>query len=318
LLCLFNSARASTTGTALGWAAVGGLASNFALMMRPTNLTLVVAWNVGLAASLIVSRTPEVHRARVAAGYAGTWLATAAAVWTPQFVYNLSHGHSGIFPVIAGPILEGQLKWGILFLRSGSVVRSDGLPWPLFFPNPWCVDPGADYYFHLPWYTWYLTHPWNGLATMTGHILSAFTFDYPFTYIYNQNAFYSMPAATVTWAIAALGVFHGARVLLWCRVAQPPQRSAVVTAVAVLFVLGIGVLACVTVENRFAAIPLAILSVLAVHLLLTRQGQLRWALALALIAAMLGAGFSENQRRAAFEFPRTGLQYECVDKVRVR
>src|SRR5262245_2744539 len=213
LLCLFNSARASSTETALGWAAVGGLASNFALMMRPTNLTLVIAWNVGLAASLIVSRTPEVHRARVAAGYAGTWLATAAAVWTPQFVYNLSRGHSGIFPVIAGPILEGQLKWGILFLRSGSVVRSDGLPWPLFFPNPWCVDPGADYYFHLPWYTWYLTHPWNGLATMTGHILSAFTFDYPFTYIYNQNAFYSIPAATVTWASAALGGFHGARAL---------------------------------------------------------------------------------------------------------
>src|SRR5262249_54263143 len=76
----------------------------------------------------------------------------------------------------------------------------------------------------------------------------------------------------------------------------------------------IGVLAFVTVENRFAAIPLAILSVLAVHFLLTRQGKPRWALALALIAAMLGAGFSENQRRAAFEFPETGLQYECVGK----
>jgi hypothetical protein len=314
LLCLFNSARASTTGTALAWAAVGGLASNFALMVRPTNLTLVIAWNVGLAVSLILPRTPAVHRGRVAASYVGTCLATAAAAWAPQFFYNLSRGHSGIFPVIAGPILEGQLKWGILFLRSASVIRSDGLPWPLFFPNPWCVDPGADYYFHLPWYTWYLTHPWNGPTTMAGHILSAFTFDYPFTYIYDQNAFYSLPTAAVTWAIAALGVLHGARLLLQCRLAQPPERAATVTAVSTLFLLGMGVLGFITVENRFAAIPLAILSVLAVHFLLTCQGKPRWVLALALLAAMLGAGFSEKQRRAAFEFPEKGLPYECVKR----
>ena len=314
LLCLFNSARASTTGTALAWAAVGGLASNFALMVRPTNLTLVIAWNVGLAVSLIVPRTREVHRASLAAGYTGTWLATAAAVWAPQFAYNLSRGHFGIFPVAAGPILEGQLKWGILFLRSGSLVRSDGLPWPLFFPNPWCVDPGAEYYLHLPWYTWYLTHPWNGLATMAGHILSAFSFNYPFTYIYDQNAFYSLPAAVVTWAIAALGLLHGSRLLLRCRLAQPPERAATVTAVGTLFLLGMGMLAFVTVENRFAAIPLAILSVLALHFLLTCQGKARWALALALLAAVLGAGFSEKQRRAAFEFPEKGLPYECVNK----
>ena len=57
LLCLFNSARASTTGVALAWAAVGGLVSNFALMVRPANLALMLRLSLGLAASLVMPQT---------------------------------------------------------------------------------------------------------------------------------------------------------------------------------------------------------------------------------------------------------------------
>jgi hypothetical protein len=77
-------------------------------------------------------------------------------------------------------------------------------------------------------------------------------------------------------------------------------------------VLGIGVLAFVVVENRFAAIPLAILSVLAAHFVLTYEGKPRGALALTLLAAALGAGFSDKERQAAFRFPESGLEYRCV------
>lgn len=304
LLCLHRSARAPTTWSALAWAAMGALASNFALMVRPANLTVLIAYNIGLAVSFLAPRK-GVQRSWVCLGYLVAWLGTAAAAWAPQVAHNASIGHLGVFP--PWPLLKGQIQWGIVFLRYGTIIDSHGLPVGLFFPNPSCIDPGAN-----PDLTWYVVHPLNGLATIAGHILSAFSFNYPFTYIYDLSPFYSLPAAVVTWAIATLGLLHGAWLVLWCRLANPLERAATITAVAILFVLGIGVLAFVVVENRFAAIPLAILSVLAAHFVLTYEGKPRGALALTLLAAALGAGFSDKERQAAFKFPESGLEYRCV------
>ena len=307
LLCLYGSARAATTRDALVWAAAGAAASNFALMVRPANLTVLIAWNIGLAVSLLVARAPDVHRVSVAAGYAVAWLATATAAWTPQVVHNMSLGHVGVLP--ASNLFREQLLLGTLFMRYDSVlIRHDAVSNAdgLFVANPWCVAP-------WPALTWYLDHPLEGLGTVAGHLASAFTFNHLFTIIYDWDAFYSRALAGLMWVVVSLGALHSARLLAWHRLTSPPERAATSACVIALFVLGLGVLAFVAIENRFAAIPLAILSVLAVHFVVTYQGKPRGAYVFALVVAALGVSIAERQQNAAFELPdRSRIsEYRC-------
>jgi hypothetical protein len=302
LLCLYNSARARTAVIVLAWGSAGALAANFALMVRPTNLTLVIAWNIGIAVSLLAPR--PINRAHVAAGYVGAWVATAAMAWAPQVIHNLSLGHVGVMP--ASNLFREQVLLGIMFMRYDSIVDRGGNADGLFVPNPWCVDP-------WPSLTWYLEHPLNGLGTIGGHLASAFSLNHLFTYVYDWNAPYSLSLAVLTWAVVALGAWQGVRLLLCCRLTTPPERAALATAVVALFGLGVGVLAFVLVESRFASVPLAILSVLAVHLILTCRRVPREAFVFAVVVAALGASFADRQRRGAFEWPERGqlTEYRC-------
>jgi hypothetical protein len=306
LLCLYSSARARTGGIALAWAAAGALASNFALMMRPTNLTLIVAWNVGFAVSLLAVR--PFNRAYLIVGYSGAWVATAVATWTPQVIHNLSLGYVGVLP--ASNLLRQQLGLGTLFMRYDSTVDTAGNADGLFVANPWCVEP-------WPVFTWYLDHPLNGLGTIAGHLASAFTFNHLFTYVYDWNAFYSPALAALMWALVALGVLQGVRLLLWCRLTAPPERAAIAAAVATISAFGFGTVAISAVENRFAVLLLAIVSVLAVQFILTDQGNPRGAFVLALVVAALGASVAVWQRDAAFELPdRSKIsEYKCFNSV---
>lgn len=61
---------------------------------------------------------------------------------------------------------------------------------------------------------------------------------------------------------------------------------------ALMFVLTVALLAIVTPENRFAMIPLAILSPLSAHLALTFGGKPRWFLAVAIAATIFGWTYS--------------------------
>jgi hypothetical protein len=154
---------------------------------------------------------------------------------------------------------------GALFLRYDSVIGHIGNAYGLFVANPWCV-PGSGL-------ARYIEHPLSGLGTFVGHTVSAFTFNHLFTYIYDWNAVYSPALAALMWIVVALGVLQGLRLALR-RLTLPPPLLVITVAASALFVLGIGALAFVAVENRFAALPLAVLSVLAAHFLLTYRGRL--------------------------------------------
>ena len=265
----------------LVWAAVGALVTNFSLMIRPANLILVIAWNIGILVTV---------RARELMGYAAVWSATGVIAWAPQVIHNLSVGSTVI------PILDGQIKWGIVLAKYASIINSQGLAQPYLFINPWCSDLAREL---SPW-LWYLKHPLHGALTAIGHIMGAFTFEHFTTYVYELTPSYLL--AGTMWAVCALGALEGLAVL------RRHYRLPEIVVVAALFVLSLGVLAFVVPENRFAAIPLAVLSVAAAGSL----HKVRWPLlAIAFLAGLLGAMFAEKLARTGVPFPEAGIGYRC-------
>jgi hypothetical protein len=167
LVCLLQSVRARTVGHLLIWAALGAAASNFALMIRPGNLVLILAWNGALLLSLFLRK--DVPRGHVALGYAVVWLATAAAAWTPQFLHT-----GAVLPMF--PLFDGMVKWGIIWIKFGTSVNSAGEGHALIYPNPWCIMPGRAY--PQSW-RWFAEYPGHAVATMAAHLFSAFSFEQP-------------------------------------------------------------------------------------------------------------------------------------------
>ena len=155
LICLLYASRATSGRATFIWATLGAAASNFSVMVRPSNMVLVVAWLCGRISLLFLRQ----RRALVWLGCAAAWATTAACIWAAQGLRN---------PQL-GSLLESHLNWGIAFLKHAAIVNSDRAE-PLFFPNPWCIDP-------LSGWAWYLQHPYSGAATLAGHIVGAFNFE---------------------------------------------------------------------------------------------------------------------------------------------
>ena len=300
LACLFNAARAERTALVLAWAAIGAAATNFALMVRPANLALVIAWNAGLALSLLVSR-PEVRRVRVALGYSIAFVATAVMAWAPQYLDT-----GTILP--AHPLFHGETMMGVRFMKYATIVNGAGEAQGFLFPNPWCVGPLP----HESVWAWYVAHPWHGLATLAAHIFAAFNFDYPFVYVYDADPSYSPVLAGFMWFVAAVGVVNG---ILICKF-QLRRDLAVTGMVATLFVVALGLNSLIMVESRFNMLPIAIVSVFAAHFAVsfrTVPPLIRAAVLIpALCVAVLGAIMSERMQATAFPFPTAGLAYACA------
>lgn len=253
---------------ALAWASAGALLTNFAFMIRPSNIVLIVAWNVAVLFAL---------RGRMLALYAAAFVVTAIAAWTPQVLHNLSLGHFTVLPVY--PLFDRQVSVGIAVARYASIVH-DGSAWSPVLLNPWRAN-YAD-----PTLTWYFAEPLEGIATLGLHILSAFTFDRVFTYLYDCKPLYWL--AGLMWAVVAFGALQGARML------RHKFKQPAVIAVALMFFLTVGLIAITAPENRFATIPLAILSVLAWHFVATFQGKPKWFVAVAVADPLLGWQFSHT------------------------
>jgi hypothetical protein len=264
LVALINSARAQTTAGAVLWAAFGGAVSNFSLMIRPVNLLVLVAWNCGFFLSLYSARRKDVHRAVVLLVYLGTWIVSAAAAWTPQYLYNASFGSRTILPII--PLFDIQVKWGIVLLKYATFVVDEHAE-GLLFPNPWCVPPVSDI---QPW-LWYFEHPIRGMVTIAGHLFSAFNFEYPFVYVYDLDPVYSIPVAGIMWMVTAVGLLNGMKLLriyLYGKTFSA-ECTAMIAMISSLFLMVTALNGLITVENRYNLMPIAVLSVLAVHFVIS-------------------------------------------------
>ena len=96
-----------------------------------------------------------------------------------------------------------KFKWGIILLKYVTVVVSDHAELFIFI-NPWCVPTVPDVQSGI----WYLEHPLRGIL-IAGHVFHAFNVEYPFTYVYNSNPFYSLPVSFAMWIETVIGMFNG-------------------------------------------------------------------------------------------------------------
>jgi hypothetical protein len=261
LVSLVRLAQPSTTLENLGWAAFGAMTATFSVMVRPINLLVVVAWALGALVYWWFTPRSRVRRAVDLLGFVLIFIAAAIAMWAPQYLYNSRLGSPGIFPLHS--LFDTQVRWGIVLLKYATIVidqHAEGL----FFPNPWCVlpIPSSDSG------TWYLAHPIRGAATILGHLFGAFSVETPFVYTYDVNPPYFVPLVTATWLVITVGVLHGSWLIL--NLIRRAMMINLVSGPALAFVLSLsaavvasnGLLA---VETRFNIVPIAILSVLAVH-----------------------------------------------------
>jgi hypothetical protein len=309
LTCLFNTVRASTTAGVLIWAAVGAGMSNFAFMVRPANLLILIAWNVGFFVSLFLVQRKDINRVRVLVGYAGVFFGSAAAAWSPQYLHNLSLNSGGILPIT--PILDIQLGLGIVLLKYSSIVINE-YAGGLVFPNPWCVDPVPDTHAWL----WYFEHPSRGLATIAGHLFSAFNFEYPFVYVYELDPVYSVPVAWAMWMVTAVGLLNGIRLVYLSSKTFSREYLPMLTMTVSLFLMVTGLNAFIAVENRFNMIPVAMLSALAVEFVLSYRNEIRvFRVAVpifALCVATFGAILSEKARDSAIRITAPIDTFRCL------
>jgi hypothetical protein len=313
LCCLFNCARAQTAASILLWAIIGAALTNFSMMIRPSNIFVVAAWNGAFLLQLGLSRK-EINRRVLLLTYAGGWVLSAAIAWTPQYLYNASLGAASILPVY--PLFDAQIKWGIILLKYATVVVSDYAE-PFMFINPWCVpnvpnvQPGI----------WYLEHPAQGILTIAGHIFHAFNVEFPFTYVYDPNPIYSLPVSFAMWFVTVIGMFNGlGKNLEFFFHGRPVgfEQIGLVVMIDSLVLMVISLNSFLAVETRFNSLPIAATSVLAVEFFLSYRSQHR-ALKSLLVSGAIGVALvssviSEMSRTTAVaaKFSGAGYSSPCM------
>ena len=294
LACLANLMRASTAPRIVAWAALGAAATNFALMIRPANLVLIAAWNGACLFLLFIDQGGNApRRATLLLLYVTVWLVSAAAAWTPQYLLTGS-----ILPV---GLFDFGVQTGMLLIKYATFINTSGKSQGLLYPNPWCVHP----FIFNGWWSWFIAYPGLALATIAGHIFSAFSFEYLFTYVYDRDPVYSIPLAGAMWLVTAVGLFNGVRLLVFT---ETPMPLPVIIMVSCLCFMTIGLIGLIAVENRYNMIPVAILSVLAAEYFLV-CGKPRRLFITALCVAALATPVSEQLRATA----RTGdeVRFQC-------
>jgi hypothetical protein len=286
------------------WMAAGALLSNAALMIRPANFTLIVAWNLAVAFSLF--KQEKAARARECMAYALFWMASASVLWLPQLLYNVNYlGAISILPIC--PLGDLQLGLGIISLKHETAVIS-GVTTPLYFPNPWFngVFPNGSFWL------WYLENPFAGALTILAHVFSSFNVDHLFVYIYAFPAPYSVPLTFAGWTLVILGYLSGASRLKNSLMSLRQKKCsldlvAALALVVVAVILAIAINGVVQAETRYNTVPLAMASVFGVEIVLRRLGrpnQLILPVAIALLMAVGASVVSERiTSRATTTFP---------------
>ena len=154
----------------------------------------------------------------------------------------------------------------ILWKYDTTIAGDSAAPWS--YLNPLFTG-------HMPadgGWRWYGEHPLAGAATLFAHVFNSFSVTSPFTYIRDLNPFYGLPLRLLYWSLSLAGLAAAAKYAIFLLKGESRPASAT-TALPIAFLtlafLGIVALNSVSaVEVRFNVVPIAMLSVLAVALLL--------------------------------------------------
>lgn len=230
---------------------VGSLLAGLAMMIRPANLSIFVAWCV---MSVFVGwRNPGRRLSLAIVATSGLLIPLLPQVAINYFVY----GKIGFLPTSG--LGEFQTRLGLRYLKYMTVVRPDRSAIPVFYPNP--MFSGAETDQAGVWL--YLLSPLRGAVTAAGHVFQSVNHDFFFTYNYRNSPWANAPINF----LGHVSLFLGG-VAVWGFAASSSLRTyrwlpaVVFTAITVIMTLMVNSVAIV--ETRFgmlvyvAAGPLAV------------------------------------------------------------
>ncbi len=234
-----------------GWPVLAGsLAAGVALVIRPANAFLTVAWVFGLALLWLRQRPP----AGRSAGLAALAAIGFALPLAPQVAINATY-YGRATPFVTADIGLLQQSLGVQYLKYATGLPPVPKP-PVPYENP--LLPGTTLDEAAP-LRWYVDHPGRGLATIAFHTFNLTDQDLLFTYSRDLWPWYRIPVGIVNHAAVALGVVG--LVLLGRRLRRTPDpkgRDAFAVLLALL-VANWAVHAWTAVEMRFGSVILLVL-----------------------------------------------------------
>jgi hypothetical protein len=267
----------------------GAFIAAFAMMLRPGNLPVLIAWHLAMVLAIILAPQWRDVRRVLLITSATALLVAGAVFWLPQAVYAArQYGQLSMLPICQ--LGRFQTALGILSWKYDTIMSADGAaPWyyisPLF-SGAIKLDGSL---------RWYIDHPYLGLVTMLGHVFMSFNVFTPFTYIYDLHPGYGPVLRLMNWVLITTGLLRLAQFAIWagksnalhCMIATRANFLAFVT----LGCLGtVALNSVVAVETRFNLLPSSVLYIIAVECFvswyLKKAVISRWA-----AAAVLGLGF---------------------------
>ena len=227
---------------------VGTLAAAFAMMVRPANVFVLVAWLAAVFAVAVTRRWTW----RTAARAAFVALVCVAVPFAPQMAINLRF-YDQPTPLPAASLGHNQQIWGIANLKYGTALPP--VPYPsVFYPNPLASGRPVDEAHPLRWYS---DNPSVGAATLALHAFNMVDQDLLFTYSRDLDPWYRIPLGVVTHGFVALALLGLWR---WSRLAVHSNSGRLaVFAVLTLVGLHLAVHVFTAVEMRFG-LPLLLVA----------------------------------------------------------
>ena len=232
----------------------GSLAVGFAVMVRPANLFMVLAWLV--CCVLILARPQRRLAQSISRALAVAFAIALPAL--PQLANNIRL-HNQLTPLVATDLGRAQQLWGVMYLKYATALPPVPKP-QVYYDNPFFRDTHVDE--AAPW-RWYAGHPGRGLLTVALHTFNLTDQDLLFTYSRDLRPWYRLPLGVINHGIVALGILG---FLLFGRTAIAGGNAAVAEAfiaLAVLVAANWVVHALTAVEMRFGLVLLLVLFPLA-------------------------------------------------------
>lgn len=294
-----RSSRAHGRGL-VWWLSLGAGLAAAAIMIRPANISLAAAWHIAAVFRCFWLKADR--RTGIILAYVCLGCLFSAFIFAPQVIYNIrTYDKATVFPTRNLGSL--QIGYGIVAMKYATAVTPDGAH-PVVYHNPFSEirdfkdAPGSE---------WYVNNPGAGLKTLLVHIFNAFSWDYPFVYIYDLVPWYRHLLPFVVWIFIIPGALFGCSAtihfvragLLWSTLGAPA------VFVGGLFTAAVALNSIVAVENRYNILPTMILAVFAVYgytsLLKGRKSKfIAYASCFGVLAALATGGTLYAKRSADF------------------
>ncbi len=250
--CWLNAYR---THEAVWPVAAGSLAAGFAMMVRPGNMFMVVAWIFGLLLIAVRAR-PALLRGAVMSAVV---LVALLLPMLPQLANNVAFFHKRS-PLLVENLGGVQLTRGVMYIKYATGIPPVAPQGEIDYLNP--MYEGTQFDAKAP-LRWYFDYPWRGAATIALHVFNLVDQDLLFTYSRDLSPWYRVPLGLINYGVVGLGVTW--LVMLTRRVRRSRSTSArdAVLMLLALIAANLAMYAWTAVEMRFGLDLLALLFPLA-------------------------------------------------------